>query len=106
MKKPLITTLTLSSTLALTALATNVSAASNPFMAQQLPSGYQLAGDMPAEGKSVEGKCGEQKDKAEAEGKCGEKAKAKAATEGKCGDKEKAGAAKEKAGEGKCGGKS
>ncbi|MYM64456.1 hypothetical protein [Pseudomaricurvus sp. HS19] len=106
MKKPLITTLALSSTVALAALSTQVSATGNPFVADPLPSGYQLAGDKPMEGKCGEGKCGEKKAKTAAEGKCGDKGKA----EGKCGAKEKAGegkcGGKEKTTEGKCGGKS
>ena len=78
----------------------------NPFGAQQLGGGYDLANyNQHAEGscgdKAKEGSCG---DKAK-EGSCGDKAK-----EGSCGDKatEDSGAdkAKEgKCGEGKCGGK-
>jgi len=67
------------------ALAAPTFAAENPFQADQLRSGYNLAAGG-AEGKG-EGKCGE--DKAKAEGKCGE---------GKCGGGEKA------AQEGTCGG--
>ena len=52
------------------ALSSTAFAADNPFQADQLRSGYNLAaGD-------AEGKCGEGKAKAETEGKCGE---------GKCG---------------------
>ena len=58
------------------ALAPMASAAENPFQANELSSGYNLA-DSHAEGKCGEGKCGEGK-KAAKEGKCGE---------GKCGDK-------------------
>lgn len=84
-------------------LAPAASAASNPFSAQQLSGGYDLAsfghheeGEKKAEGKcgdkKAEGKCGDKK----AEGKCGEKK-----AEGKCGDKKEA---EGKCGEGKCGG--
>ena len=65
-----------------TTIAPVVSAEVNPFSAQQLSGGYDLAnfGDHKGEeGKCGEGKCGEGKcggDKAEGEGKCGE---------GKCG---------------------
>jgi uncharacterized low-complexity protein len=65
-------------------LAPLASAAENPFTAQDLNSGYNLASKA-AEGKCGEGKCGE--------GKCGGK---KSDTEGKCGEG--------KCGEGKCGG--
>ena len=60
------------------ALAPAAMASTNPFQADQLSSGYNLAGKH-AEGKCGEGKCGEGKcggDKAKDEGKCGE---------GKCG---------------------
>jgi uncharacterized low-complexity protein len=64
----------------------------NPFSAQMLNGGYDLANyDKHEEGKCGEGKCGE--GKAEGEGKCGE---------GKCGENKAAGEAKAK-GEGKCG---
>lgn len=63
------------------AIAPLASAAENPFQANQLSSGYNLA-DSHGEGKCGEGKCGE--------GKCGEEKKSE--KEGKCG-------------EGKCGGK-
>ena len=66
------------------ALSPATLAAENPFQADQLSSGYNLAAHH-AEGKCGEGKCGE--------GKCGEGKKAK---EGKCGEG--------KCGEGKCGG--
>lgn len=72
------------------ALSPAALAAGNPFQADQLSSGYNIAGDA-AEGKCGEGKCGGEK--AEGEGKCGE---------GKCGG-EKA-AYEGKCGEGKCGG--
>ncbi len=89
-----------------------VSAAENPFAANELTSGYMnLAGK--AEGKCGEGKCGEGKcgeGKKEAEGKCGEgkcgegkkEAEGKCG-EGKCGDGKKE--AEGKCGEGKCGAK-
>lgn len=54
------------------ALSPAALAAENPFQADELSSGYSLAGN--AEGKCGEGKCGGEK--AEGEGKCGE---------GKCG---------------------
>ena len=74
------------------ALAPMASAAENPFQANELSSGYNLA-DGHGEGKCGEGKCGESK--TAKEGKCGE---------GKCGDDKKA--AKEgKCGEGNCGDK-
>jgi len=80
-------------------MSTLASASENPFAAQPLESGYNLAGaeaegkKAGKEGKCGEGKCGEGK-KAGKEGKCGE---------GKCGEGKKA--AKEgKCGEGKCGG--
>ncbi len=73
-------------------------ASGNPFAAQALTSGYQVADNhMPAEGKCGEGKCGGDKaEKKSAEGKCGE---------GKCGgDKAEKRSAEGKCGEGKCGG--
>ncbi len=88
------------------AVAPLVSAAENPFQANQLSSGYNLA-DSHGEGKCGEGKCGEAK-KAEKDGKCGEGRcgeEKKAEKEGKCGEEKKS--EKEgKCGEGKCGGKS
>jgi uncharacterized low-complexity protein len=76
------------------ALSSTSFASENPFQADQLRSGYNLA-EGHAEGKCGEGKCGEGKAKAHSEGKCGEgkcgEGKEKAETEGKCG-------------EGKCGG--
>ena len=82
------------------ALAAPTFAAENPFQADQLRSGYNLAAGG-AEGKCGEGKCGGEK--AKTEGKCGEdKAGEDKAGEGKCGeDKAKA---EGKCGEGKCGG--
>ena len=78
------------------AISTPAFAAENPFQADELRSGYNLAGHH-AEGKCGEGKCGE--GKAEGEGKCGED---KAESEGKCGEG-KCGEGKADA-EGKCGG--
>lgn len=74
------------------------SAASNPFSAQQLSGGYDLANfDHHAEGgcgdKKAEGSCGDKK----AEGSCGDKK-----AEGSCGDEKKT---EGKCGEGKCGAK-
>lgn len=64
----------------------SVTTSANPFAAEELSSGYNLA--MADDDKKKEGKCGEEKKK---EGKCGE---------GKCGENKK----KEgKCGEGKCG---
>jgi len=71
-----------------TSISPLVSAEVNPFFAQQLSGGYDLANyDKQVDGKCGEGKCGDSK--ADGEGSCGDK---KAGTEGKCG-------------EGKCGGK-
>lgn len=81
------------------AIAPLASAEANPFSAQQLSGGYDLAsyahheegeGEEKAEG---EGKCGDKK----AEGKCGDKK-----AEGKCGEG-KCGGDKAESGEGKCG---
>ena len=72
-----------------TSIAPLASAEVNPFSAQQLSGGYDLA----SYGKDGEGKCGE--------GKCGEGKKADG--EGSCGgDEAKKGEGK--CGEGKCGG--
>lgn len=81
------------------AIAAPAFAAENPFQADELRSGYNLAASH-TEGKCGEGKCGEGKcgeDKAESEGKCGEGkcGESKAESEGKCGEG--------KCGEGKCG---
>ena len=67
------------------AIAPMASAAENPFQANELSSGYNLA-DSHGEGKCGEGKCGEKK--ADKEGKCGEgkSGDEKAAKEGKCGE--------------------
>lgn len=76
-------------------LPLNAAAADNPFVANDIGSGYQLA-SKDAEGKCGEGKCGEGKKDKEGkggEGKCGE---------GKCGEGKKEGK-EEKGGEGKCG---
>ena len=69
----------------LSSAAFSVQAASNPFAAQELSSGYSLAaGEKSAEGSCGEGKCGGEMKKAEGEGKCG--GEAKTAAEGKCGE--------------------
>jgi uncharacterized low-complexity protein len=95
------------------------SADSNPFSAQQLSGGYDLANyNSHKEGGCGEGKCGAKKgegegkcgegtcggEKSEGEGKCGEGkcGGEKTGAEGKCGG-EKTGA-EGKCGEGKCGG--
>ncbi|MGK0498795.1 MAG: putative low-complexity protein [Oceanicoccus sp.] len=90
-----------------TSVAPLASADTNPFAANQLSSGYDLANfgahaeKADKEGKCGEGKCGEGK-KAEKEGSCGE---GKAAKEGSCGEGKAEKAGKEgKCGEGKCGG--
>lgn len=78
----------------LSSAAFSVQAASNPFAAQELNSGYSLAAaEKSAEGSCGEGKCGGEMKKAEGEGKCGE---------GKCGGEAKA-EGEGKCGEGKCG---
>jgi len=78
----------------LSTAALNVQAASNPFAAQELSSGYSLAAaEKAAEGSCGEGKCGGEMKKAEGEGKCGE---------GKCGGEAKSDG-EGKCGEGKCG---
>jgi len=78
----------------LSSAAFSVQAASNPFAAQELSSGYSLAaGEKSAEGSCGEGKCGGDMKKAESEGKCGE---------GKCGGEAKTDS-EGKCGEGKCG---
>jgi uncharacterized low-complexity protein len=79
-----------------TSIAPLASAEVNPFSAQQLSGGYDLASfdKHGGEGKCGEGKCGEEgEDKGEGEGKCGE---------GKCGEGEGEGDG-DKGGEGKCG---
>jgi uncharacterized low-complexity protein len=82
-----------------TSIAPLASAEVNPFSAQQLSGGYDLASfdKHGGEGKCGEGKCGEGEggEKGE-EGKCGE---------GKCGEGEGGEKGEEgKCGEGKCGG--
>jgi uncharacterized low-complexity protein len=95
-------------------IAPMASAEVNPFTAQQLSGGYDLASfDKHKEGKCGEGKCGEDKDKdkAKGEGSCGgDKAEGegscggdKAEGEGSCGG-DKADKGEGKCGEGKCGG--
>lgn len=72
----------------LSSAAFTVQAASNPFAAQELSSGYSLAaGEKAAEGACGEGKCGAEM-KAESHGKGAGEAKpaAKAEAEGKCGE--------------------
>jgi len=99
------------------AISPMASAAENPFQANELSSGYNLAdshgegkcgGNMDKaakEGKCGEGKCGANKGKAMKEGKCGE-GMDKAAHEGKCGEgMDKAAEEGKSAMEGKCGGK-
>ncbi|MFV8817632.1 hypothetical protein [Haliea sp. E17] len=102
-KKPL--TLALGAAFLASAVAPLASAETNPFGAQQLSGGYDLASyDKHAEGscgeKSAEGSCGEKA----AEGSCGEKAAegscGEKAAEGNCGEKKPA---EGKCGEGKCG---
>jgi uncharacterized low-complexity protein len=66
------------------------SAEANPFSAQQLSGGYDLA----SYGKDAEGSCGDKK----AEGSCGDKK-----AEGSCGDKKAEGSCGDKKAEGKCG---
>ena len=92
--------------LATAAISSPAFAAENPFQADELRSGYNLA-DGHAEGKCGEGKCGE--GKAHSEGKCGEGkcGEGKAESEGKCGEGkcgESKADAEGKCGEGKCGG--
>jgi uncharacterized low-complexity protein len=80
MKKQLITSFTLGSAVALSALSMASQASENPFAVTSLKAGYTLAAEdtKPAEGKCGEGKCGEKKPEKAEEGKCGE---------GKCGAK-------------------
>ncbi len=118
LKKPL--AVALGAAFFATTIAPLASAEMNPFSAQQLCGGYDLANyGKDAEGKCGEGKCGDNKAKGEgscgdkkAEGSCGgDKAKGegscggdKAKGEGSCGgDKAKA-KGEGKCGEGKCGG--
>jgi uncharacterized low-complexity protein len=93
LKKPL--AVALGAAFLASSFAPLVSAEVNPFSAQQLSGGYDLAHyGKDGEGKCGEGKCGEGK-KAEGEGK-------KAKGEGKCGEG-KCGEGKKSEGEGKCG---
>ena len=89
------------------ALAPVAMASTNPFQADQLSSGYNLASKH-AEGKCGEGTCGD--DKVHAEGKCGEgkcggdrASDHDKGSEGKCGEGK---CGEGKCGEGKCGGAS
>lgn len=101
MNKPLITSVALGSALALGALSASAGVNQNPFQAQSLDQGYQLASyqSEDSEGKSAEGKCGE--------GKCGEGAcgahdkdsEKDAKKKAECEDKDREG----KCGEGACG---
>jgi len=86
-------------------IAPLASASSNPFSAQQLSGGYDLANFGHHEKADKEGKCGDAK-KGEGEGKCGDAKKGEGegkCGEGKCGDAKK-GEGEGKCGEGKCGG--
>ena len=88
-----------------TSLSPLASAEVNPFSAQQLSGGYDLANFAHhVEGKCGEGKCGDDKADGDASG-----SDTKADGEGSCGDKKADGEAKAdgegKCGEGKCGGK-
>ena len=75
-KKPL--AMALGAAFLASAIAPMASAEVNPFSAQQLSGGYDLANydKHGGEGKCGEGKCGDGDEKGEGEGKCGE---------GKCG---------------------
>ena len=78
-------------------IAPMASAEVNPFSAQQLSGGYDLANyDKHKEGKCGEGKCGDKK--GEGEGSCG----GDKTGEGSCGGDKSEGEGK--CGEGKCGG--
>ena len=107
-KKPLVAAL--GAAFLATSIAPLASAAANPFSAQQLSGGYDLANfnhheKAGEEGKCGEGKCGDAK-KGEGEGKCGDAKKGEGegkCGEGKCGDAKK-GEGEGKCGEGKCGG--
>ena len=82
-----------------TSLSPLASAEVNPFSAQQLSGGYDLANFAHhVEGKCGEGKCGDEKADGEASG-----SDTKADGEGSCGDKKADGEGS--CGEGKCGGK-
>lgn len=104
MKKHTLASFTIGSALAIAAAQS--SAESNPFSAQTLGNGYEIASlDKHAEGKCGEGKCGgemKEKPKKDAEGKCGEGK----CGEGQCGEEMKEKHKKDaegKCGEGKCG---
>ena len=99
MKATIKTGLSLSATIALAMLSNATLAAGNPFSANTLESGYQLA---QADSKSAEGKCGAKDEGKKAEGKCGAKDDSKKA-EGKCGAKDDSKKVEGKCGEGKCG---
>lgn len=100
--------LAVSGAFALSIAATTANAASNPFTAKSLSSGYMIAeaDTKMKDGKCSTGKCGankmkhqaEMKEKA-AEGKCSAEMKA---AEGKCSAEMKAKATEGKAVEGKC----
>ncbi len=75
------------------------SAASNPFSAQLLSGGYDLANYEKPEGKCGEGKCG---DKKKAEGSCGDK-KAEASSGDESAQEVRESAGETKVGEGSCG---
>lgn len=98
MKATIKTGLTITATLAAAMLSSATFANENPFSANSLESGYQLAqaDSKSSEGKCGEGKCGAKDDSKKAEGKCGE---------GKCGAKDDSKKAEGKCGEGKCGAK-
>lgn len=112
MNKPLFTSLTLGSALALG--AASVGAESNPFAATELPQGYQLASaeHKSEQGKHGEAKCGAEHKKSEAkcgEGACGGDMKTHKSEEATCGgdmhDKDTEAKMPEgKCGEGACGG--
>ncbi|TGD76263.1 hypothetical protein E4634_00260 [Mangrovimicrobium sediminis] len=97
-KKPL--AIALGTAFLASSIAPLAAASSNPFSAQQLSGGYDLANhaklmeEGSCGGKSAEGSCGEKK----AEGSCGEKK-----AEGSCGEKKAEGSCGEKKAEGSCG---
>lgn len=103
MKKQTITSLAIGSAFAAVALTPVAHAADNPFAANQLSAGYQLA---QADTKGKEGKCGEAKcgaEKKAKDAKCGADKK----TDAKCGADKKPADKKAdgKCGEAKCGAK-
>ena len=98
--------LAVSGAFALSIAATTVNAASNPFTAKSLSSGYMVAeaDTKMKDGKCSTGRCGANKHKHQdemkaAEGKCSAEMKA---AEGKCSAEMKAKASESKATEGKC----